>query len=78
MVSPLCIGASPLSSAPELYGEEISYRALETVRRVFDSSINFLDTANNYGDGESERRIGAVIKERNGLPAVLCSRKGRP
>ena len=40
-----------------------------TARHVFDSPINFLDTANGYSNGESERRIGAAIAERGGLPA---------
>lgn len=30
--------------------------------------MNVLDTANSYGLGRSEERIGAVIRERGGLP----------
>ena len=43
-------------------------RARETVRAVFDSPVNFLDTSRNYGFGRSEERIGDVIRERGGLP----------
>ena len=43
-------------------------RALQTVRAAFDSPINFLDTAASYGDGESERRIGMVLRELAGVP----------
>src|SRR5207302_5863837 len=54
-------------------------RALETVRTAFASPFNFLDTAASYGDGESERRIGLVIREMGGLPdgAVLSTKADR-
>ena len=54
---------------PQVFGEEVDFgRAVETVRHVFDSPINFLDTSNGYSHGESERRIGAAIAERGRLP----------
>ncbi len=45
----------------------------------FAGPINFLDTAASYGDGESERRIGLVLREIGGLPAgfVLASKADR-
>ena len=54
-------------------------RAGETLRAVFESPINFLDTAASYGDGESERRIGGVLDEMNGLPegVVLATKADR-
>jgi hypothetical protein len=52
-----------------LYGYEVSTeRALRTLRAVLAGPINFLDTSNNYGDGESERRIGVALREAGGLP----------
>ena len=69
MVTSVCVGGSPLGSMPQVFGEDVDYeRGVQTVRRVFDSPINFLDTSNGYSNGESERRIGAVIAERGGLP----------
>ncbi len=38
--------------------------ALEVLNWVIDNGINYLDTAHGYGDGESERRLGQVMKER--------------
>lgn len=79
-VTPLCIGCAPLGDMPEAFaysvGEE---RALETLRAAFASPINFTDTAASYGDGESERRIGVVLRELGGLPAgaVLASKADR-
>jgi D-threo-aldose 1-dehydrogenase len=43
-------------------------RAFDTVRAIFDSPVNFLDSSRNYGTGRSEERIGHVIRERGGLP----------
>ena len=68
-VTPLCVGTSPLASMPRLYGYEVEKaRAVATVRAVFDSPVNFVDTSNGYGDGESERRIGEAIATAGGLP----------
>ena len=68
-VTPLCVGCSGLSSMPDVFGYEVSEeQALETLRAMFNSPINFLDTAAGYGDGESERRIGIVLRELGGLP----------
>jgi len=69
-VSVVSVGTSPLGSTPSLYGHEVSAdQAITTVRRVFESGINFLDTANEYGGGDSERRVGEAIRQAGGLPA---------
>ncbi len=49
------------------------------VRALVSCPINFLDTAANYGDGESERRIGLVLAELGGLPDgfVLATKADR-
>jgi D-threo-aldose 1-dehydrogenase len=79
-VSPLCIGCAPLGNMPETFdyrvGEE---QARVTLRTAFESPINFLDTAASYGDGESERRIGEVLKQMGGLPdgIVLATKADR-
>jgi len=79
-VTSLCIGCAPLGDMPDTFdygvGEE---RALETLRATFRSPINFIDTAASYGDGESERRIGIVLKELGGVPQgyVLATKADR-
>jgi D-threo-aldose 1-dehydrogenase len=57
-------------------GEE---QALATIRAALDSPLAFLDTAASYGDGESERRIGLVLRERGGLTlgVVLATKADR-
>jgi D-threo-aldose 1-dehydrogenase len=79
-VSPICIGCAALGNMPETFEYSVSQeRARETLQAVFESRINFLDTAASYGDGESERRIGRVLKEIGGLPAgcVLSTKADR-
>ena len=79
-VSPLCIGCAPLGDMPETFEYGVDEdRAFRTLEAVFRSPINFLDTAASYGDGESERRIGEVLKRRGGLPegVVLATKADR-
>src|SRR5947209_7097089 len=69
MVHPLSIGCAPLGDMPETFSYSVSEeQALATVRAFFKGPINFLDTAASYGDGESERRIGIVLRELGGVP----------
>lgn len=80
MVTPLCVGCAPLGNMPETFAYGVAEeQALATLRAVFASPINFIDTAASYGDGESERRIGMVLRELGGLPAgfVLASKADR-
>src|SRR5258708_8664128 len=68
-VTPICIGTAPLGSMPETFAYEVpEERALATIRAVFASPFNFLDTAPSYGDGESEPRTGIVPPATVGLP----------
>ena len=79
-VTPLCIGCAPLADMPETFSYGVSEeQALLTIRAIFASPINFIDTAASYGDGESERRIGIVLRELGGLPPdfVLASKADR-
>ncbi len=79
-VTSICIGCAPLGSMPETFSYEVpEERALQTIRAIFASPLNFLDTAAAYGDGESERRIGLVLRELGGLPpgVVLATKADR-
>ncbi len=79
-VSPLCIGCAPLGDMPETFEYGVDEdRAFRTLEAVFESPINFLDTAASYGDGESERRIGEVLKKKGGMPegVVLATKADR-
>ncbi|PRZ09450.1 D-threo-aldose 1-dehydrogenase [Isoptericola sp. CG 20/1183] len=69
-VSAVCSGGGPLGSMPGLFGYDVvTEQAVETVLAVLGSPVRFLDTANGYSDGESERRVGlglAAYRERHG------------
>jgi len=68
--TPICLGGAALGDMPDTFAYSVPEdRALATVRALFASPINFVDTASAYGDGESERRIGLAIRERGGVPA---------
>ncbi|MCW5983429.1 MAG: aldo/keto reductase [Bryobacteraceae bacterium] len=45
-----------------MYKEED--KALEALTNALDAGINYVDTAFSYGDGESERRVGLLMKDR--------------
>jgi D-threo-aldose 1-dehydrogenase len=65
---------------PETFGYAVpEERARATLRALFRSPITFVDTAAAYGDGESERRIGIVLRELGGLPPsyVLATKADR-
>ncbi len=68
-VTPISFGTSTLSDMPSTYGYSVDeQRARSTIHAIFDGPINVIDTSRNYGMGRSEERIGAVIKERGGIP----------
>ena len=79
-VTSLCIGCAPLGNMPETFAYAVAEeQALATIRAIFAGPINFVDTAASYGDGESERRIGIVLRELGGLPPgfVLATKADR-
>jgi D-threo-aldose 1-dehydrogenase len=79
-VHPICLGCASLGDMPETFAYSVpESEALATVRACLDSEINFVDTASIYGFGESERRIGLVVRERGGLPrdVVLATKADR-
>ncbi len=76
-VTPICMGCAPLGNMPETFAYEVAEeRALATIRAFFAGPVNFIDTAASYGDGESERRIGIVLRELGGLsPGFVLATK---
>ncbi len=69
-ISAVTVGGSPLGSMPAAFGYEVAAEdAIDLVAAVLESPIRSIDTSNGYSDGESERRIGAGIARRGGLPA---------
>lgn len=81
-VSVLCLGAMTFGEADEKSfmhkvgsNEKESFDVLD---RAVEAGINFVDTADVYGqDGLSERIFGAWLKERNARERVVVATKGR-
>jgi D-threo-aldose 1-dehydrogenase len=74
------VGAAEIGDMAQEFAYSVpEERALETVRAAFASPITFMDTAASYGDGESERRIGQVLREMGGLPQgyILATKADR-
>ena len=79
-VTSICIGAASLGNMPETFTYEVpEERALAAARAFFAGPLNFMDTAASYGDGESERRLGLVLRELGQLPPgyVLSTKADR-
>ena len=69
MVPNLCMGCAPLGDMPRIFNYSVpEERASATIRAALAGPLNYLDTSNNYGGGESERRVGLVLRELGGVP----------
>src|SRR6478735_5056146 len=56
-------GYGAMSVAP-VYGPVDPAEALATLHHAIDIGVTFIDTANVYGDGASERAVGEVLRTR--------------
>lgn len=69
MVPTLCMGCAPLGDMPRIFNYSVpEERAVATVRAALTGPLNYLDTSNGYGGGESERRVGLALRELGGIP----------
>jgi aryl-alcohol dehydrogenase-like predicted oxidoreductase len=59
-VSVLSFGAWQIGD-PKYWGEDAETDAKETVRKALDAGITLFDTAEGYGEGESERVLGTAL-----------------
>jgi D-threo-aldose 1-dehydrogenase len=76
IVHPICLGCAALGDMPETFAYSVAEAdALATLRAFFDSELNFIDTANIYGFGESERRIGVALAGEGLPPGTVLSTK---
>ncbi len=57
------------------WGEVSEVDALATLNAAVDAGVNFIDTADVYGDGRSEKIIGKLLRERSGL--TVATKMGR-
>jgi len=69
MVSPLCLGAMNFG------GPTDKPESFAIVGRALEAGINFIDTANVYNAGESERIVGEALKEAGRRRQVILATK---
>jgi aryl-alcohol dehydrogenase-like predicted oxidoreductase len=71
-----CGGFGGVGSAPELFGRgEDRATAFAIMNHAVEAGITYFDTADSYGGGESERVIGAWLKERKIRDRLVLSTK---
>ena len=59
------------------WGDVTEADAKGAVHAALDAGMTFIDTADVYGDGRSERIIGDVLKERGGTRPMVATKAGR-
>ena len=73
-VATISFGAWAIGGSWGSVNDETSKAAL---RAALDAGVNFIDTADVYGDGRSERLIAEVRKERKGERVFVATKCGR-
>ena len=73
-VSEISFGAWAIGGS---WGAVNDAESLDALRRALDLGVNFIDTADVYGDGRSEQLISRVLKERSGQRIYVASKAGR-
>ena len=72
-VSRLCLGCMNFGSGePWMMNDEDA--SIDLIHRALDLGINFLDTANVYSRGESERIVGRAIEGRDRAELAVASK----
>ena len=51
--------------------------AIRALHEALDHGVNFLDTADVYGDGRSERLIAQALKDHSGPRPIIATKAGR-
>ncbi len=59
------------------WGEVTDTEAKDALNAALDAGMTFIDTADVYGDGLSERRIASVLKTRSGPRPFVATKAGR-
>jgi aryl-alcohol dehydrogenase-like predicted oxidoreductase len=60
------------------WGEPFSHETADHIlNAAVDAGINFIDTADVYGDGESEKAVGRLVRSRPGQRIYVATKCGR-
>jgi aryl-alcohol dehydrogenase-like predicted oxidoreductase len=69
------IGFGSMTLSPGVYQPVDDAEAVKTLNAVLDAGVNFIDTADIYGNGHNERLVGGVIRNRRS-EVVLATKFG--
>lgn len=78
MISEVSLGAWQIGGK---WGDDFSYEtASATLNAAVDRGVNFIDTADVYSDGESEKAVGHLLRSRSEriYVATKCGRRINP
>ena len=73
-VSPIGFGAWAIGGS---WGDVSEAEAKSTLAAALDAGVNFIDTADVYGDGRSERIVRDVLAGRQGERPLVATKAGR-
>jgi aryl-alcohol dehydrogenase-like predicted oxidoreductase len=59
------------------WGRVDDAESLAALNKALDLGVNFIDTADVYGDGRSERLVGQVLRKRTGERIYVATKAGR-
>ena len=73
-VSEISFGAWAIGGS---WGDVEDNTSLKALHTAIDTGVNFIDTADVYGDGRSERLIAQLRKDRPGEDIIVATKAGR-
>src|SRR3954469_10293351 len=73
-ISPISYGAWAIGG--DAWGKTDDAESMRALHRAVDLGVNFIDTADVYGDGHSERLIARLKRERS-ESLVVATKAGR-
>ncbi|AYY11792.1 aldo/keto reductase [Actinobacteria bacterium YIM 96077] len=59
------------------WGDVDEDTAMRTLNAAVDAGVTFIDTADVYGDGRSERLIGQLLQDRSDVELTVATKMGR-
>jgi aryl-alcohol dehydrogenase-like predicted oxidoreductase len=74
-ISAISFGAWAIGG--DAWGRTSDEESVAALHRAIDLGVNFIDTADVYGDGHSERLVGKVVRDRPGDAIVVATKAGR-
>jgi aryl-alcohol dehydrogenase-like predicted oxidoreductase len=70
------IGFGPWAIGGAGYGSTDDKESKKALNTALDLGVNFIDTADSYGNGHSEKLIGEVLRSRHDKETLICTKFG--